>query len=156
MSVTPISGELSVSGPNNKMTLRAMNDGAQPVPVEIITSKLTLAEDGSQTAIPVKGKFLIYPPQATIAPGKSQAFRVQWLGDANLKTSETYVLNVNQLPIQMDKKKSGVQLIFNFAVVVNVSPLNVKPEISVIKAEISNAPPLSRAPLITEIGRAHV
>jgi fimbrial chaperone protein len=149
LSVTPISGELSDSGPNNKITLRAMNDGAQPVPVEIITTKLTLAEDGTQTAMPVKGKFLIYPPQATIAPAKSQAFHVQWLGDPNLKASETYILNVAQLPIQMDKKKSGIQMISHFTVVVNVSPSNVKPDISVIKTEIANVPPLSRVPVIT-------
>jgi fimbrial chaperone protein len=149
LSVTPISGELTVSGPNNKMTLRATNDGAQPVPVEVITTKLTLGEDGTQTATPVKGKFLVYPPQATIAPGKSQAFRVQWLGDANLKASETYILNVAQLPVQMDKKKSGIQMVSHFTVVVNVSPLNVKPDISIVKTEIANVSPLSRVAVIT-------
>ncbi len=149
MSVVPISGELSASGQNSKMTLRVTNDGAQPIPVEILTSKLTVAEDGTATSVPVKGKFLIFPPQATIAPGASQSFRVQWLGGPKLEATETYILGVNQLPIAMDKKKSGVQVIFNFSIVVNVSPANAKPEISVLKAEISKAPSTPRAPTIT-------
>ena len=149
MSVGPISAELSASGQNSKMTLRVTNDGAQPIPVEIIPSRLTLAEDGTATTAPVKNKFLIFPPQATIAPGASQSFRVQWLGGADLKASETYILGANQLPIAMDKKKSGVQVVFNFSTVVTVSPANAKPNISVLKAEIGKAPQISRAPTIT-------
>jgi fimbrial chaperone protein len=149
MNVAPVSGELSESGQNSKMTLRVMNDGAQPIPVEILAFKLTLAEDGTQTTSPAKDKFLIYPPQITIAAGATQSFRVQWLAAPNLKATETYILGVNQLPIAMDKQKNGVQVIFNFNAVVNVSPANAKPAISVLKADIVNTPKISRAPTIT-------
>jgi fimbrial chaperone protein len=149
MSVVPVSSEISSSGPDNKITLRVINDSATPTPVEIVASQINLSESGEITSIPVKGRFLIYPPQATIAPGTTQSFRVQWLGDANIKSTESYILGINQLPIQMDKSKSGVQMVFNFSSVVNVSPPNAKPAISVVNASIGKTGSIARAHVVT-------
>ena len=149
MSVTPLTAELSASGQNNKTTLRVHNDSASPIPVEVSSSKLTVAEDGTLTNVPVKDKFRIYPPQATIPAGASQSFRVLWLGDPNLKASESYALSVDQLPVELDKKKNGVQVVFNFAVIINVAPVNAKPAISVVKADISKGSSQGNEAVIT-------
>lgn len=137
MSVVPLTLELSASGQNNKATLTADNDTAAPVAVEVVVSKLTIAEDGTSTSVPVKGKFMIFPPQATIPSNASQAFRVQWLGGQDLKASETYTISVNQLPVVLDKNKSGLQFVYNFSVVVNVAPVNAAPVVSVISTDIA-------------------
>jgi fimbrial chaperone protein len=149
MSVTPLTAELSASGQNNKTTLRVHNDSAAPIPVEVLSSKLTVAEDGTLTNVPVKDKFRVFPPQATIPPGASQSFRVQWLGDQNLKASESYTLSVNQLPVELDQKKNGVQVVFNFSVIVNVAPANAVPIISVIKADVAKGSSKGNEPVIT-------
>lgn len=149
MSVNPLSAELSASGQKNKTTLRVHNDSAAPIPVEVSSFKLTVAEDGTLTNVPVTDKFRVFPPQATIPAGASQSFRVQWLGDPNLKASETYTLSVDQLPVDLGRKKNGVQFVFNFAVVINVAPVNAKPDISVIKADIAKGPSNGSEPVIT-------
>lgn len=149
MSVNPLTVDLASSGPNNKTTLRVHNDGASPIPVEVSTSKLTVAEDGTLTNIPVKGMFLIFPAQATIAPGASQSFRVQWMGNTNITSSESYTLSVNQLPVTLDQKKNGIQMVVNFGVIVNVIPANAKPVIVVVKADIVKRPSKANEPVIT-------
>ena len=149
MTVTPLSAELSASGLNSKTTLKVFNDSAAPIPVEVSSSKLTVAEDGTFTNVPVKGKFLVFPPQATIPPGASQSFRVQWMGDQNLKASESYTLSVNQLPVDLGQKKNGVQIVFNFSVIINVAGANAKPVISVLKADIAQTSSKGKEPVIT-------
>ena len=149
LSVTPLTVDLSAFGQNNKATLRVENDGAAPIAVEVSPSKLTLAEDGTPTIIPAKGKFLIFPPQAKIAPGASQSFRVQWLGDPNLKASESYLLNVNQLAVELDHKVNGIQLVLNFAVNVNIVPPNAAPIINVIKTDMIKGSSMQNEPVIT-------
>lgn len=149
MTVTPLSAELSASGVNSKTTLKVFNDSAAPIPVDVSSSRLTVAEDGTFTNVPVKGKFMVYPPQATIPPGASQSFRVQWLGDPNLKESESYTLSVDQLPVDLGQKKNGVQLVFSFSVIINVAAASGKPVISVIKADIAQRSSKGNEPVIT-------
>lgn len=149
MSVTPLTVELAASGPNNKTTLRVHNDSASPIPVEVSSAKLTVAEDGTLTNVMAKGVFLIFPAQATILPGASQSFRVQWLGDPKLKSSESYTLSVNQLPVNLDQKKNGVQIVFNFGVIVNVAPVNAKASIAVVKTEVAKRSANGNEPIIT-------
>lgn len=122
MSVKPLALELSESGPGSRSTLRVLNDAATPMPVEITVSRLILNEKGESRAEPVAGKFTIFPPQATIPPGATQSFQVRWLGDPGLQASESFLFSVNQLPVAFDSRKSGVQIVFNFSVLVNVSP----------------------------------
>jgi fimbrial chaperone protein len=49
----------------------------------------------------------------------------------------------------MDKQKSGVQMVYNFTTIVNVSPADAKPAISVVSAEIGKTASAARAPVIT-------
>ncbi|WP_170936935.1 MULTISPECIES: fimbria/pilus periplasmic chaperone [Rhodomicrobium] len=122
MSVTPLSMELTASGATNKSTLRVHNDGAVPIPVEIQISRITLNEEGESQSDPAAGQFLLFPAQAIIPAGASQSFRVQWLGAPDLKESQTFIFSVNQLPVDLGASKSGVQIVFNFSVIVNVAP----------------------------------
>ena len=77
---------------------------------------------------------LIFPPQAMIAPGASQVFRVQWVGDPEISKSKTYRVSVGQVPVKLAKGKSGIQIVMSFGVTVNVAPLNGKSAIVVTKA----------------------
>ena len=136
MSVTPLALEMSESEPGNKATLRVHNDGAAPIPVEINVSRLMLDEKGESRAELVAGKFSIFPPQAAIAPGGTQSFQVRWLGGPGLQASESFLFSVNQLPIAFDSTKSGVQIVFNFSVLVNVSPAQSRAAVQLVSTSI--------------------
>ena len=66
-----------------------------------------------------------------------------------MKATETFMFSVNQLPIAMDAKKSGVQLVMNFLVLVNVSPLKAQHAVKLIKADLVNDGKNGRRPVLT-------
>ena len=136
MIVSPLTLDLTSSGTKNKATLTVTNDSASEIPVEIVISRISVSEKGETKEEPVKGSFLIFPPQQKIPAGGRQSFRVQWVGRADIKATETFMFSVNQLPVALDVKKSGVQLVMNFLVLVNVSPLKAQPAVSLIKTDL--------------------
>lgn len=150
MSVTPLALELLSSGTGNKATLRVNNDGATLIPVEIQVFKLTLDENGGEHLQPADANFLIFPPRASIPPGTTQTYRVEWRGEPQLQETDTYLFSVNQLPIVLDKSKSGVQIVFNFSVLVNVSPLKSQAAIKLISAELKSEQRARRPVILVE------
>lgn len=121
MSVSPVTLDLSVAGKNREQ-ITVYNDGATPLPVEIVISRIELDEAGETSAKPAGDEFLVFPPQALLAPGATQNFRLQWVGAPQIERSQSYVFSVNQVPVRMPKGSSGVQVVFNFATIVNVAP----------------------------------
>ena len=138
ITVSPLTLELTNAGPQSKATLRVKNDSASPVPIEILVSQIEITKGGALKQKSADGEFLIFPPQATIPPGGSQAFRIQWMSKSDLKASQTYVFSVNQLPVAFEASKSGLQIVLNFSVLVNVAPVGSKPDVSLVAFELSN------------------
>ncbi len=131
MSVTPIQVEmLSVGGPRAQVTVN--NDAKEPLPVEIVIEKLTLDENGGRKLAKAGDDFAVFPPQAMIAPGASQVFRLQWLGDPQLTESQSFMMSVNQVPVKLPKGQSAVQVVMSFGVVVNVAPPQGTPSLKVV------------------------
>jgi P pilus assembly chaperone PapD len=134
MSVEPMSFDMATSGKAARQSFKVSNRGTKPLPVEITTAMLELGPNGEQTTKLATENFLIYPAQAMIPPGGSQVFRVQWIGDPEIKKSETYRFNVSQVPVKLPKGTSGIQILMSFGVTVNVAPLQGKSDIVVMKA----------------------
>ena len=136
MSVSPITLDMGASGKSTDQ-ISVINDGAVPLPVEIVISRMEMDENG-QTATKLAGdEFLLFPPQAMVAPGATQVFRVQWVGDPQIKQSQSYIFSVNQVPVKMPAGKSGVQVVFNFATVVNVAPASGQSAINVVSTGLA-------------------
>lgn len=138
MSVSPITLDMTTAGSTNRAQITVTNDGAKALPVEIIVSRLELDEKGAMTTRPAADEFLIFPPQQLVPPGGTQNFRIQWVGDPQIPTSQSYVFSVNQVPVRMPEGKSGMQVVFNFATIVNIAPPGGKADISVVNASVGN------------------
>jgi P pilus assembly chaperone PapD len=149
MIVSPLTLELTSSGTKNKATLTVTNDSASEIPVEIDISRISVNEKGETNAESAKGSFLVFPAQQRIAAGGRQSFRVQWVGSPDIKATETFMFSVNQLPVALDVKKSGVQLVINFAVLVNVSPLKSQAAVSLVNADLVADGKNGRRPVLT-------
>lgn len=134
MSVTPLTVDMTTARGASQISVT--NDGAKSLPVEIVVSRLELDEKGEMTTTPAPDDFIIFPPQAIVKPGSSQAFRIQWAGDPQLNTSQNYIFSVNQVPVKMPAGQSGVQVVFNFAAVVNIAASNGSAEINLIQAGV--------------------
>lgn len=135
MSVEPLLLDLSTVGKGARQSFKVTNDGGKPLPVEISTFRLELNGDGEQATRLDEESFLIYPAQAMIAPGASQVFRVQWIGEPELAQSQSYRFSVAQVPVKLPEGKSGIQIVMNFGITVNVAPPGGSSDIVVLGAE---------------------
>jgi fimbrial chaperone protein len=136
MSVSPLVLDLGTSGGKNSGQVSVVNDGAKPLPVEIVVSRMELDEKGEMATKPAGDDFVVLPQQALIPAGATQSFRLQWVGDPQIKASQSYLFSVNQVPVKMPEGKNGVQLVFNFGITVNVAPITGKAGIDIVKASI--------------------
>jgi len=138
MNVQPLALEMATIGSNSRTTIQAVNDGAQPMPVEVAIKKIDIALDGKTTETPADKEFLVFPPQAVIPAGGTQNFRVQWVGAPDIKKSQGYTIYVNQLPVKMKPGESGVQMVFSFGVLANVAPLGAQSGLKLVGAEAAS------------------
>jgi fimbrial chaperone protein len=136
INVQPIIVDMASSGAGNRSQINVLNNGAKPLPVEILVSRIELNENGDTAAKAAGDEFLIFPPQALVPAGATQSFRIQWVGDPALKRSQSYVFSVNQVPVKMPAGQSGVQVVFNFATIVNVAPLSGQAAIDLVSAGV--------------------
>jgi len=157
MTVQPIVVDLSTAGRGMSQVITVENTFAQPLPVEIRVDALTLDDKGVHSTGKDPGDLLIFPAQALIQPGQTQSFRVQYVGDPDLKQSKHYYATVAQLPVKLPEGQSAIQILYNFQVLVSVAPAGVKPDLKIQKAEIATDSAGKPVPALTlsNDSRAH-
>jgi fimbrial chaperone protein len=135
MTVTPVIVDLTTSGSRMSQVVTIENKYAKPVTLEILTQEAEYTDEGVRGTGKQTEDLLVFPPQAQIAPGGTQAVRIQYVGDPDIAQSKHYFVTVAQLPVKMPEGQSGVQLLYNFQIVTGVAMSGKKPNISVASAE---------------------
>ena len=144
-TVSPVVLDLQTTGRGVVANVAVTNNSAGPMTMEIVTIPLKPTATGFQ---PIEGanaddELLVTPPSALIPAGKTQTFRVQWIGDPALAQSKHFYVSINQLPVKLPEGESAVQVVYNFQVLVSVSAANEKPELaitSVVSATVQGKP----------------
>lgn len=149
MTVSPLTAEMTVGGASSQTTVRVTNDSTKSLPVEVVVYKLELDEQGKITTTPAPNDFLVVPAQTMIPPGGSQTVRLRWAGQVDFRQSQSYVIAVNQLSVKTADTKSGVQLVFNFSVAVNVAPPGAHSELSLKNVAVKPDEKAIQRPVIT-------
>lgn len=158
-TVSPVVIDLQTNGRGVVANIAVTNNGAGPLTMEIVTTPLKATATGFE---PVKGAnadedLLVTPPSSLIPAGKTQTFRVQWVGDPEITQSRHYYVSVNQLPVKMPEGQSAVQIVYNFNVLVSVSSPNQKPQINIVSvtpATAADGKPIA-AITVQNSGQAH-
>lgn len=136
MTVQPVVVDLQTSGRAMTQVITVENTFANPLPVELRVEELSFDESGIHSTGKDPGDLLIFPPQALIQPGQTQSFRVQWVGDPDLKASKHYYITVAQLPVELPEGQSAIQILYNFQVLASISPAGAKPHLVLQTAEV--------------------
>lgn len=136
MTVTPMQIEMSSTGRQSRGVITVVNDSKHPLPIEIVVKKANLDQRGVPKLSDAHDNFLVMPPQVLIAPGATQNFRLQWLGEPLLEKSESFFFYVNQIPIKLSGRHPDVQLVFSVGVMVNVAPPRGEPALNVVGSSI--------------------
>lgn len=148
MTVQPVVVDLQTAGREMSQVVTVENTFAKTLPVELTVQELELTEDGVKLTGKDPGDLLVFPPQALIEPGQTQTFRVQYVGDPELARSKHYYITVAQLPVKLPEGQSAIQILYNFQVLVSVSPAGVKPELEIAGAEIGRNPGGKPVPVV--------
>jgi fimbrial chaperone protein len=135
MTVSPVIVDLTTSGQRVSQVVTIENKYSKPVILEMLSQEAEYTDDGVKGTGKATDDLLMFPPQAQIAPGGTQAIRIQYVGDPELAKSKHYFVTVAQLPVKLPEGESGVQLLYNFQIVTGVSMPGKRPNISVSSAE---------------------
>lgn len=154
--VQPIVIRMQSSGSAANAALTVVNDRNRPNTVEIKINKLVLPEKGPLQLVPDDGKnFLVFPPIATIQPGKTQVFRIRWVGDPALAEAQSYMFTSAEVPIDQPGQ-SGVQVVYAIQSLLTVSSPKLTSDVAVVASERTthDYPASERLPARTEQGLA--
>lgn len=149
MTVQPVVIDLTTSGRGMSQVVTVENSFDKPLPVELRIEALDLTADGVKPTGRDTGELAAFPPQALIQPGQRQNFRVQYVGDPALARSKHFFITVAQLPVQTNDTQSNIQLLYNFQVLVSVSPDSAKPALAIASAEIGKDAEGKPVPVLT-------
>lgn len=131
--VSPMIYDMAPTGKGASTVIRVNNTNSQAITVELQAEKRLFDEMGKESREPADADFVLFPPQAVIQPGATQAVRVQYVGPQTLDKSQTYTVTVKQVPVKLPNDgKSGVQFVFNFSTVANIVPDGAKAEIEAV------------------------
>lgn len=147
MSVTPIVIDMGSIGRDGRSQISVTNTAAGDIPVAISVAEATVSPTGEVTTVPVEDLFIIYPAQALIKPGAVQNFRVQWVGEAALPKSRTFLFSVAQQPVALPDGVSGIQILYNFEVILNVAPPRLRATMNITNAAFETVEGKRRAAL---------
>jgi fimbrial chaperone protein len=139
--VAPMVYDMAPSGNKATTVIRITNTQDQPITVEMQAEQRLFDEAGKESRKPADDRFVLFPPQAIVQPGATQAVRVQYVGPQTLDRSETYTVTVKQVPVQLPSDgKTGVQFVFNFSTVANIVPSGAKAQLAAPSEPLSLSP----------------
>jgi fimbrial chaperone protein len=148
MTVSPTQVEMVSIGAGAHARITVTNTDDEPLAVEAILNRATLDEAGVPRTSPAGDDFLVMPAQAIIAPGATQNFRIQWLGEPMLETSQSYLLYMSQIPVKR-RGNSIVRVVVSIGVMINVAPPQGTPSLRVTSTGVVSDGRGIRYPVVT-------
>ena len=132
--VTPTVSVIELPRDMNGKTLLIENPRDEPLPVIIEIVERDVREDGTEGQKPADELFLVFPPQAVIGAGASQAVRVQWVGPMP-QQSRSFTLYAGEVPVDLSgSEESVVQTILRIGASVHVAPEGTRSEAVLVNA----------------------
>ena len=145
LNLEPLSMQFKPEGRQSIRTFRISNTHKNSIAVRISMTTRELMPDGTENRSPADSEFTVFPNRLFIAPGQSQAVRVQWKGESTLTQEKAYRIIAEQLPVQditqsTTQNEGGISLSFLYKYVgsVYITPDNAKENI-VLSGEADNS-----------------
>lgn len=108
-------------------TLILRNPREFPLAVTFEIFERDVREDGTEGQTPADEDFLIFPPQAVVPAGQTQAIRVQWIGEQP-SLSRSFTLYGVEAPVDLTgEETSGVRTILRIGATVHVTSSGLAP-----------------------------
>lgn len=149
MRVSPMIVEMTTTGSDAVARVEVQNLNAGRLPFETRITRLEFDANGIPTETPADADFIVFPPQGMLPQGARQVVRLQWVGGAEIPTSQAYYLSVNQLPVPVDPgagaQSAQVQVVYHMKALVVVAPPGAKPNVETTSVKtIDYQPPAAK------------
>ena len=140
LNVQPVIIDLESSGRQASAVITLQNAFAETAPVEVVVHPVRIV-DGELVEFENEEaeNLLVFPSQATVDPGATQAFRVQWIGDPEPRNSEHYYVTIAQLPVAFAPNQNAIQVLHRFRVLVSVGRPDGDAKLSIISSTLRQA-----------------
>lgn len=135
-NIAPVIVDLLASGRRSSSIVTMQNTFSTTVPVELTASVVELVDNEFKAVDGEVEDLLVFPSQAVVEPGQSQAFRIQWVGDQAPDQSRHFYVSVNQLPVDLPENENALQVLYSFRILVNVAAASARAELQVRSATI--------------------
>lgn len=140
MRVSPMVIEMESRGTDATARIEVQNINPGNLAFETRVFRMNIDAEGEITETPADEDFLIFPPQGVLPASGRQVVRLQWLGDPEPDTSQSYYVSIEQLPVALeptatDSVGAQVQILYNMRALVVVAPPGAKPDVSATKVE---------------------
>ena len=131
--VEPMMQFFDVSGRGAQQIYKVENENDVDLAVEVVSYRIERDDKGAEVLVEDEGDFLILPPQARLAPGSYQSFRVRYIGSEPITSTTPYRIIFKQLSLEEESKESKIELLFDFSTLAFVSPPNSRaiPQVAV-------------------------
>src|SRR5690606_9115261 len=126
--VSPMMAEVKPAGRESVARVELSNPADREFPVEVQMFRGVISETGELQLTPADDQFLVFPSQRVVPARSQQVFRVQYIGEPEMLSSEIYYMQIRQIPVDIGQEESQVQVVVNFNVLVNVVPNGTSPE----------------------------
>lgn len=133
--VSPMIVEIQPQGGASVARVEMTNDADRDIPFEARLMRGEINEKGELSLTPADDQFLVFPAQTIIQKKSQQVFRIQYVGNPELATSEIYYLSLQQVPVKITPGQNKVQVVVNYNVLVNVVPKDSRPVATVSSVE---------------------
>lgn len=128
--VEPMRIILDLGAGRTSTVITVNNTRESDLPVEIVMKRRIVHADGSQSFEPADDVFSVFPPQALVPAGQSQAVRISYIGDPALEDSQAFIAEVQEVPVS-EPGFTGVVFAYNFGVAIYVRADEARAEIAV-------------------------
>lgn len=146
MRVSPMVVEMESRGSSAVARIEVQNINAGKLAFQTRIFRMEIDKDGVISETPADQEFLVFPPQGALPAGGRQVVRLQWVGDAEIATSQAYYFSIEQLPVAFepgtaDAAGAQVQILYNMRALVVVAPPGAKPEVKAASVKQLNYQP---------------
>jgi P pilus assembly chaperone PapD len=136
-SVIPVVLDAVSVGPRSSAQITVTNPNPTNLPVEITIQEVTMDEKGgAKDRRDASADFVILPPQATVNPGQSRVFTLQYIGEADPAESRYFEWSVDQVPVTLPEGQNAVQIVYAISGILCVAPAAGKSDVSVVSTAI--------------------
>ena len=139
---TPIAQTMRPTGKGQTAEFRLINDGNDPIAVEVKVMKRVMTATGEDVLTDVTDEFSLFPAQAIITGNDAKLVRVQWLGGPDLTQENAYRIIAEQVPVNLEHKTKGtgaqIQVMLKYVGSLYVQPEGMKSNLVVTGAKASS------------------